>query len=294
MKRISSNFNSGGLKCSGWLYLPDNSVRPPVVVMAHGFGAEKTFGLEPFAERFVQRGMAVYLFDYRNFNGSEGEPQNLVSPLRHIQDWRAAIEYVRGLAEIDSTKIALWGTSFSGGHVLVAAAGEKDVVAVVAQIPFVDGLASASILSPLNIAHALFHGLLDVLTMIIHAKPHYVPMVSLDGEFAVLNTPDAREGYLALVPKNTDWKNRCPARILFTILSYSPVNYASKIACPVLIIKAEKDSLVPGSAVERTIVKIKRCEVLRLPIGHFEAYTGEAFETVVEREAVFLQKHLAV
>jgi hypothetical protein len=35
--------------------------------MAHGFGAERTFGLEPFAERFARAGLAAFLFDYRCF-----------------------------------------------------------------------------------------------------------------------------------------------------------------------------------------------------------------------------------
>jgi hypothetical protein len=65
--------------------------------MAHGFGAERTFGLEPFAERFAQAGLAAFVFDYRCFGDSEGQPRNLVSPRRHLQDWEAALSYVKGL-----------------------------------------------------------------------------------------------------------------------------------------------------------------------------------------------------
>ena len=77
--RTDSTFMSRGLSCEGWLYLPSGKRQPPVVIMGHGFAAEKTFGLAPFAERFLERGMAVFMFDYRNFGGSEGEPRNLVS-----------------------------------------------------------------------------------------------------------------------------------------------------------------------------------------------------------------------
>ncbi len=69
--------------------------RPPVVVAAHGIAGQKDMGLEPFAETFASKGMAVLLFDYRNFGGSEGEPRNWVSPRRHLQDWDAALDYVR-------------------------------------------------------------------------------------------------------------------------------------------------------------------------------------------------------
>ena len=62
---------------------------------AHGIAGQKDMGLEPFAELFASKGMAVLLFDYRNFGGSEGEPRNWVSPKRHLQDWDAALDYVR-------------------------------------------------------------------------------------------------------------------------------------------------------------------------------------------------------
>ena len=69
--------------------------RPPIVVAAHGIAGQKDMGLEPFAETFACKGLAVLLFDYRNFGGSEGEPRNWVSPKRHLQDWDAALDYVR-------------------------------------------------------------------------------------------------------------------------------------------------------------------------------------------------------
>ena len=69
--------------------------RPPIVVLAHGIAGQKDMGLHPFAEVFAQRGLAVLVFDYRNFGGSEGEPRNWVSPKRHLEDWDAALDYVR-------------------------------------------------------------------------------------------------------------------------------------------------------------------------------------------------------
>jgi cephalosporin-C deacetylase-like acetyl esterase len=51
------------------------------------------------------------------------------------------IAHVKELAAIDSSRIALWGTSFSGGHVIVVAARHPEISAVVAQVPFADGLA---------------------------------------------------------------------------------------------------------------------------------------------------------
>ena len=33
-------------------------------------------------------------------------------------------------------------------------------------------------------------------------------------------------------------------------------------------------------------------ERVRYPVGHFDVYTGEIFETVVDREIEFLSRHL--
>ncbi len=37
----------------------------------------------------------------------------------------------------------MWGTSFGGGHVIVTAAEDRRIAAVIAQCPFTDGLASS-------------------------------------------------------------------------------------------------------------------------------------------------------
>jgi len=59
------------------------------------------------------------IFDYRNFGGSDGEPRNLISPTRHVQDWESAFKYAQSLGY---SKIFLHGSSFGGGHVIVAGA----------------------------------------------------------------------------------------------------------------------------------------------------------------------------
>ncbi len=292
MKRIDSNFLSGGLKCAGWLFLPDSEEKPPVVIMAHGFAAERTFGLEAFAERFAFRGIASFVFDYRNFGDSAGEPRNLVSPKRHLEDWEAAVRYVRLLKEVDGRRMALWGSSFSGGHVLVTASKFPWISAVVSQVPFVDGLGTARYLGNRFLLKAFKEALRDLLRIITFREPHYIPVVGKPDVFAVMNTPDSYDGYMSLVPQGSSWENRCPARILFTTTTYRPVKSATSLSCPVLIVCAEKDSLIPADAVKKTASLIKEAELVTLPVGHFDVYSGEVFERVADIEARFLQAHL--
>ena len=83
-----------------WLYTPKHpldgpSTRPPVVVMAHGIGAQKEMGLHEFAATFAESGLAAFVIDYRCFGGSGGEPRNHASPKRHVADLVASVEYVK-------------------------------------------------------------------------------------------------------------------------------------------------------------------------------------------------------
>jgi pimeloyl-ACP methyl ester carboxylesterase len=290
--KLRSDFTSHGVRCSGDLYLPSGVRRPPVVVMAHGFAGERAFRLPAYAERFVQRGLAVFLFDYRGFGDSDGEPRYLVRPRRHVEDWRAALTHVRSLPNLDGPRLALWGTSFSGGHVIVIAADDPGVRAIVAQVPFVDPLALAHKPGVRYVLQVLGHGLWDVLRDLARRSPHYVQVAGHPGEFAVMNMPEALPGYRSLMPEGAVWQNRCPARILFAALSYRPVTYAERVRCPALVMYGEKDSLTLAAAVEAAAAKMANAVPVRLPFGHFEIYTGQGFETAVEMQADFLATHL--
>lgn len=289
---MRSDFTSQGVRCSGDLYLPEDVRRPPVVVMAHGFASERTFRLPAYAGRFVQQGLAVYLFDYRSFGDSDGEPRYHVHPRRHVEDWRAAVAHVRSLREVDGSRLALWGTSFSGGHVMVIAAGDPEVKAIVAQVPFVDPLAS-TLKPPVGyVLQVLGHGLWDLLRGLAGRPPHYVKVAGRPDEFAVMNVPGALSGYESLLPEGMAWENRCPARILLTVLFYRPAAYAGRVRCPALVMYGEQDPLTRAAAVDKAAARMAASTTVCFPFGHFEIYAGQAFETAVHMQAEFLVKHL--
>ena len=146
--RHDVSFTSGEDTCAAWLYLPTGVTSPPVVILGHGLGATREMRLDAFAERFAQAGIAALAFTYRHFGDSGGQPRQLLSIKRQLADWDAAIAWVKNRRDVDGTRIAVWGSSFGGGHSITVASRHPELKAAVAQCPFTDGLASALALGP--------------------------------------------------------------------------------------------------------------------------------------------------
>ena len=286
-------FRVDGDLVQGDLYRPEGESQPPVVIMGHGFGAERRFRLPAFAERLCMAGLAVLLFDYRGFGDSEGTPRGLVDPWRHLADFAAAVRYAQGLKGVDGARAVLWGTSFSGGHALVTAARLPGIAAVVAQVPHVDGLASAFRYPLPLLPGASWLALRDLAAAALGREPVRVPIIGRAG-VRCLATPDCYDGYLRLIPPGTVWQETVPARILLTILVYRPVRVARRIQAPVLIIAAEQDALIPLAATRRTAARIARCQFEVLPVGHFDLFDGPWFERSIALQIAFLRRHLGL
>lgn len=290
--KTECDFFSQTTRCSAWLYRPANVHQPPLVIMGSFLGGEKSFRLPIYAEQFAQQGLAVFLFDYRNFGASDGEPRNLIDPWRHLQDWRAAIHYARSLSDIAGDRLALWGSSFAGGHVIKLAAEDQGVKAIVCQVPAVDGLASTLTKNMHYLTTAVFAGLRDIVSTLLWHKPYWVPIIASPDHFGILNTAECESGYLALVDPDSKWQNRAPARFFLKFPFYRPISAAPQVRCPALIIGAEQDSLVPIQRVEKTAARINNATWVRLPCDHFAPYQGEFFEQNVKTMTGFLIEHL--
>lgn len=278
--------------CDGDLYLPETEGKPPVIIMAHGFGALKSFGLKPYMERFTEQGMAVYMFDYRTFGYSEGNPRQDVNPFHHVQDWKNAIAHVRTLEVVDTARIAIWGSSFSGGHVLVCAADDPDIKAVISQVAFVSALASFSLKSFKDIGLSTIYGLFDIMKSMVGLSPHYSPLIARSGSFAAMNSEESYDGYLSIVSDEIPWENKMPSRAFIILGLYNPIWKAKKIKSPVLMVATKQDSLIPYSAMIACAEKIPDCELISLDCNHFAPYTGEMFLQHIDAQVAFLKKHL--
>jgi len=87
-------------------------------------------------------GVQTLAFDYRGFGESDGARRQHIDPWMQIEDYRNAISYVERRDDVDAGAIGIFGISYSGGHVLILAATDPRIRAVVSLVPVIDGYAN--------------------------------------------------------------------------------------------------------------------------------------------------------
>ena len=292
VSRHDVSFESAGDTCAAWLFLPDGVTNPPVVILGHGLGATREMRLDAFAERFAQAGIAALAFTYRHFGDSAGQPRQLLSIKRQLADWDAAIAHVKARPDVDGTRVAVWGSSFGGGHAIIVASRHPELRAAVSQCPFTDGLASARALGLVGTMRLLPTVARDVLAMAAHKEPVLITLAGAPGEKALMTPPDALPGYLALVPEGGTFINEVAARVAPTITRHRPGKAAKDVQMPILFCICDHDSVTPPDETLAYARTAPRGEIKRYDAGHFDIYLGTPFEAVVADQTEFLTRHL--
>src|SRR4051794_24754008 len=132
-----------GVTLRGWHYTPEGVEKAPLVVMAHGFSAVKEHLLDDFAEYFCDGGLGVLVYNNRNLGASDGTPRGEIDPWQQVRDYQTAITWAQTQPWADPERIGVWGSSYSGAHVLVVAALDRRVEAGVPPGPLGAGGAEA-------------------------------------------------------------------------------------------------------------------------------------------------------
>jgi dienelactone hydrolase len=152
---------SEGTRMAAEIFAPAGSdgEKLPTIVMCHGWGGLAR-DLRPEAIAFAKAGYLAVVFDYRGWGASDSrvvlvepapadrsggrftaevkEVREVVDPLDQTTDLLDAIHWVQAEPQCDPARIGLWGSSYSGGHVVYAAARDPRVKALVSQVPGMD------------------------------------------------------------------------------------------------------------------------------------------------------------
>lgn len=292
-------FDSDGARCAADLYGPEaGNGNLPCVVMGHGGSGTKRLGLPKYAKAFAARGMAVLAFDYRHFGNSDGEPRQVIDVAEQQDDYRAAVRFTRTLDGIDPRRIALWGTSLSGGHVLAVAASDPAIAAVVTQVPLIDGWHRGRTLRQrLNwdvtwrTLQFMGAAVEDVIRSRRNQAPYFVPVVAEPGHVAVFTEPEARTTFEELGGEATGWRNALAPRMLFTLPRYRQ-GTAERLHMPVLMCLGDYDLQASSRYAAHIASLMPRVEIRRYPVGHFDVYLGSLCDEIISVQVAFLRRHL--
>jgi uncharacterized protein len=297
--RRDVTFTSEGLKLAAWYYVPKGmkgDEKRPAIVMAHGFSAPKEALLQNFADRFAAAGFVVTVFDYRFLGASEGEPRGQIFPSQQIEDYQNAITWTQMQKEVDPERIGVWGTSYSGAHVLHLGAFDRRVKAVVSQVMLVDGPANAARLNRADIL-PLTVGLLaqDRAQRYASGKVNYVPVVAPEGSPSALPTPESYDFFLKVVQTNAPrWENRVTLESMEKFLEYTPGANIHRISpTPLLMVVGEHDRLTPTDLALEAFGRAR--EPKKLVIfkgGHFDAYQEPGLKTTAGEATAWFKQWL--
>lgn len=301
IQRVS--FGSGGTVIAGRLYLPRADSEPlPAVVLAHGFSAAMDWIVPAFAETFAEGGLAALIFDFRHLGLSGGEPRQLIDSHRQRDDLRNALAFMRSRPEVDDTRVALWGTSLGGAHVIEVAATDPSIAAVVANVPAIDmfrGLRGRHVPGHLRVgavrvckatASLMWAASVDTVRGALRLEPSYIPVYGRLGR-AVFWDPSLAPLFTDLESHSLSWRNEITPRFLFKAPRHRRETLR-RLTAPLLVTVARDDEVISTRFIEKAVADAPRYEVHQYPVRHFDMYHGAVRDQLAADHLRFLQRHL--
>jgi fermentation-respiration switch protein FrsA (DUF1100 family) len=296
--RTDVEFEAEGTTLRGWLYVPDGATGPvPTIVMAHGFSAVKEMYLDRFAEVFADAGLGALVYDNRNFGASDGEPRQEIDPWEQVRDYRDAISYAITRPEVDAERIGVWGSSYSGGHVLVVGAIDRRVKCVSCQVPLISGHRNARRIVRSDFIAAV-GGMFDDDRAARYAggEPAMIPVVDADPMApSSLPTADSYSWFTETgASRAPSWRNEVTLRSVEMFWEYEPGAYIQWVSpTPLLMVVAAGDHLtVCDLAIEAYERALEPKKLVVLSGGHFDAYVAD-FDAASGAAADWFREHLS-
>ena len=212
--------------------------------MTHGWGGERKDLNGSYATKFSLAGFVVLTFDYRGWADSDsrlviiGEQpaadgdgmvtvqaraiREVVDPVDQNPDILSALDFLSGEPGVDTSRIGIWGTSYSGGHVIYIGATDDRVAAIVSQVGY-----------------------------------QGVGMTPARARFARQRAIDKARGVIDPIPQGIDVvPNLKGTPHLPHMRDYRPIDHADAIRVPTLVIDVSEEELFDHKANGRAVFEI--------------------------------------
>ncbi|CEI61472.1 hypothetical protein FVEN_g9436 [Fusarium venenatum] len=284
-----------GIILRGWLYPQQET--SPCIIMTHGLGGTRHFLLPNFASAFHDTGYVVLLYDNRNWGDSDGLPRQESNPPLQQADYYDAFNYAATIPCVDKDKIVYWGSSFSGGNVIYAAAIDKRIKAAIIQCPAVSGETRS-----LAFKDRIPTLLEDRCRITSGLDPSIVPLIAPDRESsdpatttAMFPTKDAYDIMSLQKTCGSRWENYITSQTQLHMLSFEGQSMIHRVSpTPLLFVVPGNDVLVSTASQMDAFNKAREPkELLYLDgCGHFDLYRGDYFEKNIKMQTEFLDRYV--
>jgi alpha-beta hydrolase superfamily lysophospholipase len=125
-------FDSSGFRLSGFIDAPGTPAPHPAIVLLHDAGPTDVFhgrgDFPKLREAFRSAGLATVVFDRRGSGCSGGRDRGVADLYANADDVLAAVDALRGRADIDGERIGLWAPG-RGAYVAPMAAVRESAIA---------------------------------------------------------------------------------------------------------------------------------------------------------------------
>ena len=285
----SVKFYSAGNKLAGDLYLPtaDSQIPRPAVVILHGWTGIKNFLVGDIATKFAHAGYVALTFDYRGYGESDGTRHRLI-PEEQVEDGRNAITFLSTLEQVSETQIGAVGVSFGGGIGLAIAARDKRLRCLSCNGTVSNG---ENWLRSVRREWEWIAFKADLeedrrLRVQTGESKRVTP-------WEILVPPPDPTNFIENNDKNIPgFKSTLPLESADAVIEFKPVQVADQIRCPVRLIHAETDPLVPSeqSIEVHSALQASKSLVLIPVAARMELYQRH-FETVINHHLDWHLQH---
>ncbi|KAE8327834.1 Alpha/Beta hydrolase protein [Aspergillus sergii] len=273
----------------GWFFTPSSfSGKLPCLVMAHGFAAQNETGRGNSWSISRRTRLSLFAYENRCIGASDGEPRRGIVPSLQLSDYADAITFAQTLPEVNPNNIAIWGSSYSEGHVLTVSAVDRRVKAVISQVPLISGwetfhrIHRSDFIPGLN---KLFSEQSVSFYRQARAKgeePGRLPVVDKDSRaLSVLPSEGSFVGYSSGLPSG--WRNDVILKRHSEHISPTPL----------LMVVADTDVVTTTDLAHNAFARAKEPKQLHLlTAGHSDRYDGHIYDKNVSIQIKFLEDRL--
>ena len=235
----------------------------------------------------MQKSLPARVWPHSSMTIGIWEPAKAIHDLKSIQPHRCEttgtpLPTPRLRPEIRPDRIGVWGTSYTGGLVLMVAALDRRVKCVVSQVPFISGYETMIQVMPVE-ERKQFHDTVQKERLSLAAgNPPSLVAVCANDTSKPIDAPGRRtySYFQSCMQQNSlNWENKVTLRSLDLRLEYEAMPFVARVSpTPLLMIIADNDTITPTDIALRAFEQaLEPKKIVLLQGDHYVPYR-EAFD----------------